>query len=143
MSLVKWNNTRKYPVYNTLFDQLFTDMDRVMGSNAQHTIPAVNIAKSSEGYELALAVPGLTKEDLVINVKDNTLGISTVIKEEKKEDNTDWKRREFNFESFSREFTLPENANVDDLKASYEAGILQIHIPVKAPVDTTRSISID
>ena len=59
------------------------------------------------------------------------LTISSEKNEEKEEKEKDYTRKEFSYSAFSRSFTLPENINEDDIKASYEDGILKLNISKK------------
>ena len=97
-------------------------------------MPAVNVKESATAYELSVAAPGLNKKDFKIEVNQNTLSISATkdkSQEEKSEDGT-YSRKEFSYQSFKREFQLPENlVNDDDIQANYTDGILHIHLPKK------------
>src|SRR3546814_210684 len=117
MTLVKWNQPRRErypsvfgnsfsPVFNDLFDDFFggKSLTGVLSGKA----PAVNVSEDSERYHVELAAPGLKKEDFSLNVEDNILNISVEKKEEKDEKEKGYTRREFNYASFSRSFTLPE-----------------------------------
>ena len=107
---------------------LFNDF---FGWNRELTLPSVNIAESNNGYLIEVAAPGLSKEDFKIDVEDHVLTISSK-KEEKKEDKGDsYIRREFNYSTFSRSFTLPEWVNEDKISASEKNGVLSIEIPRK------------
>ncbi|MRR24399.1 Hsp20/alpha crystallin family protein, partial [bacterium] len=78
---------------------------------------------------LELAVPGMDKKNLKIEVKDEVLTISAEQKEEKQEDHEGYRRREFSYSSFCRSFYLPEDVNGDKIGATYRDGILNVEIP--------------
>jgi HSP20 family protein len=91
--------------------------------------PAVNVEENDKEYLIDVAAPGLDKQDFKVNIDDNVLTISSK-KEVKNEENRDgYLRREFNYTSFSRAFTLPENTDSSKIKASHKNGILSITIP--------------
>src|SRR5687768_3189401 len=93
------------------------------------TVPAVNITESKDQFELAVAVPGMKKEDFHIDVEGNLLTISAE-KEEKKDEKRDKvTRQEYNYSSFSRTFTLPEDVKKEDIEARYEGGVLTLALP--------------
>ena len=95
------------------------------------SLPAVNITEGKEAFKIEVAVPGLNKEDFRINLDNNVLTISSE-KEEKNEEKDDKvMRREFNYCSFTRAFTLPSTVNADKIKASHKDGILTISLPKK------------
>lgn len=93
--------------------------------------PAVNIQESAKAYQLELAVPGFGKEDFHIRVEGNVMTIQAEKKEEKKEEQGQFTRHEFSYNSFSRSFTLPEAANEHAIEASYTDGILKLTISKK------------
>ncbi len=93
------------------------------------SLPAVNIREDEKAFYLELAVPGMDKKDLRIEVKDDVLTISSEHKEEKNEDLEGYKRREFSYSSFCRSFYLPEDVNGENIGAAYKDGILNVTIP--------------
>ena len=85
--------------------------------------------ENKDHYQVSLAAPGMKKNDFNIDVEGNVLTISAE-KEEKKEENDErYSRKEFNYTSFSRSFTLPDGINKDKIDASYENGLLRLHLP--------------
>lgn len=112
----------------------FFDGDRYFDAEwlRRVTVPAVNVKETDNGFEIELAAPGMTKKDFNITVDNHVMTISSEKKEEKKEEkDTDYTRREFSYSSFSRSFTLPENVVEDDIKATYEEGILKLNMGKK------------
>ena len=125
----------------TLFDDFFKpfnelfDNSRFWGRAA--TVPAVNIIENKDHYKVTLAVPGVKKEDFKIDVDNRTLTISAE-KEEKMEEKEDrYTRREYNYTSFSRSFTLPEDVKQDAIEARYEDGVLNLLLPRKEEAQKT------
>jgi len=99
------------------------------------TVPAVNITENVNDYNISVAAPGLKKNDFHINVDGNMLTISAEkeeTKEEKEEEN--YTRKEYNYSSFSRSFTLPQEVNREKIEASYEDGVLKLVLPKKEEV---------
>ena len=97
------------------------------------TFPSVNLKETDKGFEVELAAPGLNKEDFNIEVHNNVLTISSEKKEEKaeKDEKGNYTRREFNYTSFKRSFTLPKSAEENKVQAKYDNGILHIEIAKK------------
>jgi HSP20 family protein len=95
------------------------------------TVPAVNITESDGFYEVALAAPGMKKDDFKIDLNGNMLTISSETEEKKEEKEQQFTRKEYNYTSFSRSFTLPEHVNAEKIEARYENGVLKIALPKK------------
>lgn len=98
-------------------------------SRTSTSLPAVNIREDDKSFYLDLAVPGMSRNDLKIEVKDDVLTISAEQKEESNEQFDGYKRREFSYSSFCRSFYLPEDVNGEKIGAAYKDGILNIEIP--------------
>ena len=94
-------------------------------------VPAVNITEQKNDYLVSLAAPGLKKEDFKIDVDGNMLTISSEKEETKEEKDKKFTRKEYNYSSFSRSFTLPEEINKEKIEAKYEDGVLKISLPRK------------
>ncbi|MGV0940117.1 MULTISPECIES: Hsp20/alpha crystallin family protein [Empedobacter] len=99
--------------------------------NSQNQFPAVNIKENEDSFEILLAAPGLNKEDFSIEIDENILKISSEFKQNEEVKEEKFSRKEFNFSSFKRAFTLPETINEDKIEASYVNGILQLVLPKK------------
>ena len=99
--------------------------------NRSLTIPAVNIMDDKDEYRLYFAVPGMKKDDFTIDVEGNMITISCEKEESKDEKEKNYTRREYNFYSFNRSFTLPEEVNREKIEATYENGLLMVWLPKK------------
>lgn len=108
-------------------------------------VPAVNIVEHKDEYRVSLAAPGLKKEDFKIDVNGNMLTISSGKEENKEEKNKKFTRKEYNYSSFSRSFTLPEEINKEKIEAKYEDGVLKIALPRKENVkkDSAKHIAVN
>lgn len=109
----------------------FWDDDFFFTPSVRTNEPAVNVSSDEKKYIVELAAPGMDKKDLKIEVEENLLTISSEHKEEKNEKQADYSRREFNYSSFSKCFSLPEDVNAEKIQANYNNGILAIEIPRK------------
>lgn len=94
-------------------------------------VPAVNITEQKDDYVVSLAAPGLKKDDFKIEVDGNMLTISSEKEESKEEKDKRFTRKEYNYSSFSRSFTLPDEINKEKIDARYEDGVLKISLPRK------------
>jgi len=128
------------PWLNDVFDTFFSDNG--LRRSFFSKVPSVNISEKDNGFEVELATPGLKKEDFSISVEKNILTVSAEKKEEKEVEDKKYSKREFNYTSFSRSFTLPENIDEESIDAKYENGILSISLNKKEEVDTKKMITI-
>jgi len=98
-------------------------------SSRTSSMPAVNIREDEKNYILDLAIPGMDKKDLKIDISDDVLTISSESKEENSEERDGYKKKEFNYSSFCRSFYIPENVNREKIGANYKDGILTVSLP--------------
>jgi HSP20 family protein len=88
----------------------------------------INIQTNEDGYTLHVYAPGLSKSDFKLAIKDNLLTISY----QKAAQNSEnaWKRQEFDLPSFERTFALDKDIVVENIKAAYIDGVLQVNLPL-------------
>jgi HSP20 family protein len=105
--------------------------------------PRVNITENKEAFKLDILAPGFGKEELKLNVEENTLSITAEHRDEALNEGERFTRREFTHRSFKRSFRLPENVNTERITAEHSNGILTVRIPKVVPVKPAqREISI-
>jgi HSP20 family protein len=102
--------------------------------NRSGSVPAVNIREDEKNYALDLAVPGIDKKDLKIDVNEDVLTISSENRNESDENKNGFRRKEFSYSAFSRSFYIPENVDRDKIDASYKDGVLSISLPKQEEV---------
>jgi HSP20 family protein len=108
------------------------------------TIPKANISETDTSYNLAVAAPGLHKKDFKIDLQGNTLTVSAESEQNKESKDEKMSRQEYNYSSFSRSFTLPEEVQQDKIEATYDGGILKLVLPKtdKAAKQKNKTIEI-
>jgi len=144
--LVQRNETLPFfpRFFGDLFDKEFADWANSHFSTTNTTLPAVNIKETDDNFEVTMAVPGMSKKDIKVNLKDNVLTISSEKKEENEEKDANYTRREYSYQSFSRSFTLPKDVVDDDkISAKYENGELRLMIPKKEEAKTKKPLQIE
>jgi HSP20 family protein len=92
------------------------------------SVPAINVKETEHEYKLSIAAPGLDKDDFDIQVHHGMMTISAE-KEENKNADDKYNRREYNYSSWTRSFTLPEDAVDGKISAEYKNGELKIEVP--------------
>jgi HSP20 family protein len=132
MTLVKFGKEQKSGIVNPFFNDVYSLLnDSFLNEKIATRTPAVNIAETDNQFEIDLAVPGLSKEDIKINLDKNVLSVSADKKTETVDENKKFTKREYSFNSFSRSFNLPESADQSKIEADYTAGILKLTITKK------------
>jgi HSP20 family protein len=87
------------------------------------------VSETKDNLVINTEIPGMSKDDVNVSVKDNVLTLSGEKKQEKEEKDADYHRIERSYGSFSRSFTLPTSVQPDKVKAAYKDGILRITLP--------------
>lgn len=143
------------PAQRSMFSNFFSDIDRMIDEDmflmpmhlsrmGESNLPAANVRETEKEYAIELAVPGMKRDDFEIEVDENMLSISCQKEEDIKEDKENYKRREYNFSSFSRSFRMPEAIVADKIKAQYDNGVLHIKVPkAQQSVQRKKRINVD
>lgn len=105
----------------------------VSGMDHALTTPAVNLSETNGSFLLSLAAPGLKKEDFNIELNGNILTISSEKETNAEDKNESYTSCEYNYDSFSRSFTLPEEVKQKDIVAEYKNGELLVTLPKQDP----------
>ena len=142
-----------FPVMNGWFDNDFNDNFFNNGLvRVNTTAPAVNVKEDADKYTMEVAVPGIKKEYVRIDLnKDGELELAIENKLEhheedpnKEEHKEHYLRREFSYSNYQQTYTLPEDVDKERISAKVEDGILTIVLPKykKEEVKNGRSIEI-
>ncbi len=125
------------------------EMDRSFGhvfshgsSNSAAWMPAIEIYERDGQLQVRAELPGLKPEDVKVEVTDGTLVIHGERKYEHDENKKGVYRSERRYGQFYREIPLPEGADVEQAKAQFNNGVLEIKLPVPEQVSKRREIPI-
>ena len=121
-SLVGYHNELSR-IFNSFFGPTYEEE-----SSLSPFKPAVDIEENDKEFNVAVELPGIKKEDVKVNIKDNLLTISGEKKQETNVKEKNYNRTERAFGSFQRCFRLPEMVNQDSVSAEFNDGILNIII---------------
>ena len=91
--------------------------------------PLVDITEDEKEYLIKAQLPEVKKDDMKVSVQDGILTIAGERKSEKEERNKKFHRVEWAYGSFSRSFTLPEDADADKVAGDFKDGVLKVHVP--------------
>lgn len=112
------------------------------GINELVNVPSTNISDDEIAFELSVALPGLDKKDVKIELEGNTLIISGAKEQSQEVKEKQWVRREFERNAFYRAFDVPLNADPDRIRAKIKDGLLQIRIAKKVNIRTRRTLRV-
>src|SRR3954447_18401516 len=125
-------------LFNTVFDAPATQGN---GGTMRRWVPAMDLLETEEHFVLRADLPGLTQEDVQIELEDSTLTVSGERRTEHEDKQEGYYRVERAFGSFSRSLTLPKGIDAEAVTASFENGVLEIRVP-KPEERKPRRISI-
>jgi len=124
-NFIKSVNDEISSILNRHFDDMYPDY---YGDSNSMTMPLELNDKEKE-YDIRAELPGVQKNDLDIDLKDNYLTIRAKKTEEKNENGKDYKKSEFKYGEFSRSVYLPQEVDIENADAKLENGVLKIVIP--------------
>lgn len=130
MTLVRWNPWREIEEMAERYNRA-VGQPQAGGQEAVATgdwAPRVNIAETDKAFEIKAEIPEVNKEDVKVTVYNGILSIRGERKHEKEETGKKFHRIERHYGSFTRNFTLPDNVDENDIKASFKDGILILTI---------------
>ena len=140
MALVRWDPIGELDSLqgdmNRLFDRFFEG--RAANGTARRWIPAMDLVETDDHLVLRGDLPGMSEDDIDIEIKDNVLTVSGERKAESEEKGEGYHRVERAFGSFSRSLTLPQGVDADQIKAEFDKGVLEVTIPKPAEAKPTR-----
>ena len=110
--------------FNRLFNTLLDSPQA-----GQRWNPAMDLVESEGQFVLKADLPGLTQDDVSIEIQDSTLTLSGERKAEHESREQGWYRLERSSGRFSRSLTLPEGVDADAVTAEFENGVLEVRIP--------------
>lgn len=105
-------------------------------------VPVVNTREGEFAYHVDVDLPGVKKEDIKVDINKNILTISGERKTKDEIKQEDYYKVETYFGKFSRSFTLPENADIENIEAKSDNGVLEVVIPKLKDDITKKSIEI-
>ncbi len=124
--------------------RMFDDGVTASSEGRSAWLPAVNVEETRDELVLTAELPGMRREDVEIELENNVLTLSGQKEETRTQGGEEerrfhlWERR---WGSFQRSFTLPRTVRGDEISATFQDGVLRIHMP-KAPEARGRKIEI-
>jgi HSP20 family protein len=133
MALVRWEPVRELSSLqsemNRLFNTFFDPPTPGNGGSARRWVPSMDLAETDTHFVLRADLPGLTEEDVSIELEDNVLTVAGERKAEHEAKKEGYYRVERSFGQFRRSLTLPEGVDAESIAATFDNGVLEVRIP--------------
>ncbi len=143
MDITRWDPWKDLrDEIDRVFDSFFGRYPTVSGEHKVYFIPAIDVEETENEYIVKAELPGLSKEDIKISLRENSVTISGERKKEKEEKGKTYHRVEMVYGKFARTIQLPDEIQPDKAKAEYKNGILTITLP-KSEKSKPREIEIE
>ncbi len=128
MALIRWEPVPVNRLFNNLFDTPTAGSGRALRS----WIPALDVVETETDYVLRADLPGLSEDDVVVELHNNVLTVSGERKSEHEERKQGYYRVERSSGSFRRSVRLPEGVEPESVSATFERGVLEVKVPKPA-----------
>ncbi len=138
MALVRWEPVTVNRLFSNLFDT------PTNAAPARRWTPATDLAETAEAYVLRADLPGLSPDDVHIELENRVLSISGERRAETTDQGAGYHRVERSFGSFRRSLTLPAGVDAEAITAAFDNGVLTVRVPKPEAVKPRRvSIAIE
>jgi HSP20 family protein len=124
MALVRWEPVTMNRLFNSLFDT-----PTGAASPTRRWIPAMDLAETQDAYILRADLPGLSPEDVKIELENRVLTVSGERKAEQRSEESGWMRVERSFGAFRRSMTVPAGVDAAAITAAFDNGVLTVTVP--------------
>jgi len=134
-------------VFDDMFSNMFPTFSRDFGEDffVKGSYPKVNVVNRETSIDIEAAIPGMSKDEVAVEVTDGTLTIQGTSNQRDDVEDSQYVRREIKRSKFQRSFRLGDNLDQAGITANYDNGILTLNIPKIIPDDAepaTRKIEI-
>jgi HSP20 family protein len=146
VTIVRWEPFRELSSLQTEMNRLFNAAFEGSGGGspaaaARRWTPAMDLLETDEQFVLRADLPGLSEDDVSIELEDNILTVSGERKAEHEEKREGFYRMERSYGAFSRSLTLPKGVDPEAVTAAFDRGVLEVRVP-KPEQRKPRRISI-
>jgi len=144
MAIVKWDPWATLPTLQDRINRIFEESFPAHSSAKEGEVslcdwrPTVDTYEEDDTIVINAELPGVNKDDVSIDIKDNVLTIKGVRNFEQKVKEENYYRRERCYGKFHRAFTLPDAVEPNKIEASYKDGVLKVKIPKAEEVSSKR-----
>ena len=133
MAVTRWDPFREVASLQNRMNSLFQDFSRTQGGDSELPltagfVPPVDVYEDDQKIVLKLEVPGVKENELDIRLENHTLTVRGERKFEKEEKEENFHRIERRYGSFFRAFSLPTTVDSENVKATYDSGVLRLEL---------------
>ena len=135
MAIVRWEPLRELSSLQTEMNRLFNQAFDAPGAgtgnggSARRWMPAMDLLETDDHFVLRADLPGMTEQDITIELEDNVLTVAGERKAEHEDKREGYYRVERAFGSFARSLTLPKGVDGEAVTAAFDNGVLEVRIP--------------
>jgi HSP20 family protein len=132
--VTRWESFGGLTTLRREMDRLF---ERFLGKEASplgEAEPAIEVADTAEAVIVKAHVPGVSKENLRVNVTDTTLTLKGEVQEDTTTEEKNYHHREFHYGAFARTITLPTTVQAEQATAQLKDGVLEVTIPKRQEI---------
>ncbi len=142
-SLIRFSPATELRRLQNELDRIFDGYWPIRANGEETAIwtPRVDVTETEDAYLVHVDVPGVPKDAIDINYEDGTLTVSGERKSSERSENENVVRVERSYGRFFRSFSLPKTVKSEEISASYEDGVLKVHVP-KAEESRPRRIQV-
>lgn len=130
MALIRWNPFGEFTRFGRPYDSVFNG--RLWNDSTEcdcDWTPDVDIFDGEKEIVLTAELPGLSQEEVKVNIENNILTVSGERSVEHKEDKGGFTRRERYYGNFSRSFRVPDTVDQSNINATMDKGVLTVTLP--------------
>jgi HSP20 family protein len=129
MALIRWEPASEVDSLQSDFNRFFEGFLGRPAAGSRRWAPAMDLSETDDSLVLRADLPGLDREDVSIEVKDNVLTVSGERRNEHQDERKGYHRIERSYGSFARSLTLPRGIDPASVSAGFDKGVLEVRIP--------------
>jgi HSP20 family protein len=132
MALIRWEPASEVDSLQSDFNRFFEGFFGRPAAGTQRWAPAMDLSETDDALVLRADLPGLDRDDVSIEIKDNVLTVSGERRDAHEDERQGYHRVERSYGSFARSLTLPRGVDAASVSADFDKGVLEVRIPKPA-----------
>ena len=128
-TLVRWDPFREVAAMHNELSRLMNGLAEGNGRTTQAWVPTLDVWETEDAVVYAFDLPGVAEDAISVEVEDGALTVTATREQKQKIDTERFHRLERRHGTFSRTVGLPQGVSEEQIKAAYNAGVLEISVP--------------